>query len=185
MRLLVCLNLIMIAFHFDGLQPGFQNVIVSKKGDFILVQDTDHRKLIEVDGKVYIDTVWSSTFNPDSIFVYYYSVRSKYPESSESICQEAARFLKETAVTPEGSGYITFRFFIDSTGKLQKRVQVLQTSESYKNYRFNEHLVWILFDYLQSLKQWKPSRMPVGYPPFYIGIMTFKIHEGNLVAVIP
>jgi hypothetical protein len=151
----------------------------------IRLNDQDERKLIIINDKQYIDTAWSSSVNPDSIFVYYYSIRSKYPQSSESIRAQSISFLKKRGVPVKGSGYLTYRFFIDSTGRMQKRVQVLQTNETYKKYIFYNDLIWGLFDYLETLKQWKPAKVRVGYPPFYIGIMTFKIHEDSIVAVIP
>jgi len=143
------------------------------------------RKLIHVLDKVFTDTTWSSSFQPDSVFVYYYNVRSKYPESSETLRGEASEYLLNTGLQFSGSGYITFRFFIDSTGHKLKRTEVFQTDESYRGYYFQDRLVWILYEFLNTLHDWKPAKAPKGYPPFYINVMTFKIHEGNLVNIIP
>ncbi len=143
------------------------------------------RKLIHIRNKVFTDTTWSSSIQPDSVFVYYYSVRSKYPESSETLREESSEYLLKARQHFTGSGYITFRFFIDSTGKMLRRIEVLQTDEFYKEYSFDEELVWILFDFVNTLHAWKPAKIPKGYPPFYINLLTFKIHEGNIVNIIP
>jgi hypothetical protein len=148
-------------------------------------QNVIKRKLIHILDKVFTDTTWSSSFQSDSVFVYYYNVRSKYPESSETLKGESSEYLLKAGQNFTGSGYITFRFFIDSSGKMMRRVEVLQTDEFYKKYSFKDELVWILFDYLNTLRAWKPAKAPKGYPPFYINLLTFKIHEGNIVNIIP
>jgi hypothetical protein len=143
------------------------------------------RKLIHIHGKVFTDTTWTSVFSPDSVFVYYYNFRAKYPESSETLRAQASEYLTNAGLHFKGSGYITFRFFIDSVGKMMRRVEVLQTDEFYKEYAFKDELVWILFDFVNTLHDWKPAKAPKGYPPFYINLLTFKIHEGNIVNIIP
>jgi hypothetical protein len=143
------------------------------------------RKLIHILNKVFTDTTWPSSFLPDSVFVYYYNFRAKYPESSETLREESAKYLQKAGLHFTGSGYITFRFFIDSTGKMLRRVEVLQTDEFYKEYSFEDELVWNLYDFLNTLHDWKPARAPKGYPPFYINLLTFKIHEGYIVNIIP
>ncbi len=143
------------------------------------------RKLIHISGKVFTDTTWTSSFQPDSVFVYYYNFRAKYPKSSETLREEASEYLLKARQHFTGSGYITFRFFIDSTGKMLRRVEVLQTDEFYKEYSFEDRLIWILFDFVNTLHDWKPAKAPKGYPPFYINLLTFKIHEGSIVNIIP
>jgi hypothetical protein len=145
----------------------------------------NERKLIHIRNKIFTDTSWSSPVPPDSVFVYYYSVRSKYPESSETLKERASEYLMKAGQHFAGSGYITFRFFIDSAGKMLRRVEVLQTDEFYKGYSFTDELVWILFDFVNTLHDWKPAKTPKGYPPFYINLLTFKIHEGSIVNIIP
>jgi hypothetical protein len=185
--MLLFINLLLVTFT---LHPGTAENLISHDENkeylrYIKQLDTGQRKLILLNGKMYTDTAWSSSFKPDSIFVYYYNVRSKYPESSETIREKSRNYLRIIGRHFSGSGYITFRFFIDSIGQMQKRVQVLQMDEQYKVYRFSEGLVWDLYDYLKTLQKWKPAKAPKGYPPFYIGLMTFKIHEGNIVNIIP
>jgi len=143
------------------------------------------RKLIRIHNKVFTDTAWFFSSPPDSVFVYYYNIRAKYPESSETLRAQASEYLTKVGLHFKGNGYITFRFFIDSTGKILRRVEVLQTDEFYKEYSFEDGLIWILFDFLNTLHEWKPAKAPKGYPPFYINLLTFKIHEGNIVNIIP
>ena len=152
---------------------------------YSLCQARDERKLIHLQDKVFTDTTWSSSYNPDSIFVYYYSVRSKYPESSQTIRANAEGYLMQRGQHFSGSGYLTFRFFIDSAGHVSKRIQVLQTDEFYKDYQFSDKLIWTLCDFLKTLHDWNPAKAPKGYPPFYIHLITFKIHEGRIVNIIP
>jgi hypothetical protein len=146
---------------------------------------TNTRRLIYVLKKVFTDTTWTSSFQPDSVFFYYYSFRAKYPKSSETLREESSEYLAKTGHHFTGSGYITFRFFIDSTGKMSKRVEVLQTDEFYKEYSFEDGLIWVLSDFMNTLHDWKPAKVLKGYPPFYINLLTFKIHEGNIVNIIP
>ena len=143
------------------------------------------RKLIHILNKAFTDTTWTYSGQPDSVFIYYYSVRSKYPESSETLREQASEYLLKAGQHFTGSGYLTFRFFIDSTGKMLRRVEVLQTDEFYKEYSFSDELVWILFDFVNTLHKWKPARSPKGFPPLYINLLTFKIHEGSIVNIIP
>jgi hypothetical protein len=143
------------------------------------------RKLIHVLKKVFTDTSWSSSIPPDSVLVYYYNFRAKYPESSETLREQSSEYLLKTGQHFTGSGYITFRFFIDSSGKMLRRVEVLQTDEFYKEYSFEDELVWTLFDFVNSLHAWKPARAPKGNLSLYINLLTFKIHEGTIVNIIP
>ncbi len=141
--------------------------------------------LIRFHDRFFTDTTWTYPVQPDSVFVYYYNIRAKYPESSETLREQASDFLLKTGKHFTGSGYITFRFFIDSTGKMLRRIEVLQTDEFYKEYFFEEKLVWTLLDFLNTLHDWKPATAPKGYPPLYINLLTFKIHEGHIIHIIP
>jgi hypothetical protein len=134
---------------------------------------------------VYLDTTWTEPIRPDSILVYFYNVRGKYPESSRTIKEKANEYLKNTNHMYSGSGYITFRFFIDSTGHILRRIQLFQTDEFYKDYVFKEDLVSDLFDFLRTMQSWKPAPVMGRVPRYYVNIISFKIHEGNLVNIIP
>jgi hypothetical protein len=134
---------------------------------------------------VYMDTTWRESIRPDSILVYFYNLGGKYPESSQTIKEKAGKYLQKTNHIYSGSGYITFRFFIDSTGNMLKRIQLIQTDEFYKDYTFNETLVSDLFHFLKTLQSWKPAHLKTGIPPYYVNFISFKIHEGNLVNIIP
>jgi hypothetical protein len=142
-------------------------------------------KLIHVKKEVFMDTVWEGSVPPDSIMVYYYSVRGKYPESSETIRKQALEYLMTTHRVYSGSGYITFRFYIDHNGHMLKRVQVLQTDSLYKEYEFPNDLVIDLFNFLKTLHAWKPAQDIPHVPPYYINLMSYKIQDGTLVDIIP
>src|SRR6266581_8007814 len=86
---------------------------------------------------------------------YYYSYGCKYPRSSATLLKDAKTFLAKKNNPYSGNGYITFRFTIDCEGKMLKKVQVLQTDDSYTHFRFDKRLVNELFDYLNTLTQWK------------------------------
>jgi hypothetical protein len=134
---------------------------------------------------VYMDTLWNEHVRPDSILVYFYSIRGKYPESSETIKEKASIFLKNSGHIYSGSGYVTFRFFIDSTGHMLKRIQLFQTDEFYKNYVFEETLISDLYTFLRTMQSWKPAPSLPGIPRYYVSLISFKIHEGSLVNIIP
>jgi hypothetical protein len=143
------------------------------------------QKLIHLNRNVFMDTVWEGSVPPDSIMVYYYSVRGKYPESSETIRKQAQEYLETTHRIYSGSGYITFRFYIDHNGQMLKRVQVLQTDSLYKEYIFPGNLIMDLFVFLKTLHAWKPAQDIQQVPPYYINLMSFKIQNGTLVDIIP
>ena len=85
-----------------------------------------------------------------------------------------------------GSGYVTFRFVVDCTGRRLPRTQVLQTNAQYQRYRFRPELVEALYAYLNTLTDWHVARSPNGQETAnYIAYMAFKISNGKVVAVCP
>jgi hypothetical protein len=172
------------------LKYAFFLLIIILKPDLIRSQTSvdslsGRTKLIYKNRNVFIDTAWEGLYPVDSIMVYYYSVRGKYPESSETIRKRVRAYLETTHRAYSGSGYITFRFYIDHKGQMLKRVQVLQTDSLYKEYEFPVDLVIDLFNFLKTLHAWKPALDIPNVPPYYINLMSFKIQNGTLVDIIP
>ena len=117
--------------------------------------------------------------------VYYYSVHGKYPKSSASLLKEVKTFLAGKTNLYSGSGYITFRFTIDCTGHMLKKVQVLQTDESYHDFHFDKVFVNELYDYVKTLAQWKPTGLKSQPAINYMAFITFKIRDGKVINIIP
>lgn len=116
----------------------------------------------------------------------YYSVNGKYPRSSDTLLQQAQAFLQRRNQAYSGSGYITFRFIVDCTGHRLPRTQVLQTDAQYRRFRFRPELVEALYNYLNTLTEWRIGRSPNGQETAnYIAYMAFKITNGKVVAVCP
>ncbi|QNH61314.1 hypothetical protein [Hymenobacter sediminicola] len=116
----------------------------------------------------------------------YYSVNGKYPRSSDTLREQAQAFLQRGGHTYTGSGYITFRFVVDCSGKRLPRTQVLQTDARYQQYRFQPELVEKLYAYLNTLNDWRIARSPNGQETAnYIAYIAFKINHGKVVAVCP
>lgn len=118
-------------------------------------------------------------------YVHYYSVGGKYPRSSETLVKEARMFLQRRQQVYQGSGYITFRFVVDCAGHRQPRTQVLQTDNSYQRYRFRKELVAELYAFLATLTEWRAAKTPSGQAVNYQAYLTFKLKDGQVVAVIP
>ena len=114
---------------------------------------------------------------------YYYSVGGKYPRASATLLNDFKAFTGKKRYP--GSGYITFRFVIDTTGNMLKKVQVIQTDEYYKDHYFDKALVDELFAYLKTLHEWKTPVLPNGARLPYRAVMTFKIDNGKVINIIP
>lgn len=115
----------------------------------------------------------------------YYSVHGKYPRSSETLLNEVRAFLRQKNQAYRGSGYVTFRFAVDCAGQRRRRVQVLQTDAGYQGFHFRPALVEELYLFLQTLTAWRAATTPTGAPVNYLAYLTFKLHDGKVVAVIP
>lgn len=116
----------------------------------------------------------------------YYNVNGKYPRSSDTLREQAQALLQRGDHTYSGSGYVTFRFIVDCTGRRLPRTQVLQTDAQFRRYRFRPELVEALYAYLNTLTDWHVARSPNGQETAnYIACMAFKISNGKVVAVCP
>ncbi len=119
-------------------------------------------------------------------YPYYYSVKAKYPRSSATLLAEARTWLRRRGGRYAGSGYVTFRFGVDCEGQPLPRVQVLQTDAAYQPYRFAPQLVEDLYAYVGSLREWPRAKRPgSGEAVNYIALLSFKITDGQIVAVLP
>lgn len=113
----------------------------------------------------------------------YYSVEGKYPRSSDTLLGEAQAFLKQQNQAYKGTGYVTFRFIIDCAGHRLPRTQVLQTDAAYQQATFQPELLTALYAFVQTLTEWKPAKSP--RPTNYSAYLTFKLKDGQVVAVVP
>jgi hypothetical protein len=133
----------------------------------------------------FMDTVSAGSPAGESIPLWYYSVGGKYPRSSATLLKEVKAFTEKSANPYAGSGYITFRFIIDTTGRMLKKVQVLQTDEQYKSHHFDKALVNTLFAYVKTLNKWSIARPVPGRAFPYHAYLTFKMKNGKVIAIIP
>ncbi|WP_149242075.1 hypothetical protein [Dyadobacter sp. 32] len=120
---------------------------------------------------------------PYSIF--YYQVKAKYPVSSETLLREAKDFMKEKGHTYTGSGYVTFRFYVDCEGTMS-RIKVMQTDEDYKPARFQKDLVEELYQFAKKINKW-PTGIEIQdiKNVNYIAFISFKIKNGEIINIIP
>jgi hypothetical protein len=114
---------------------------------------------------------------------HYYSVEGKYPRSSDTLVREAEAFLKQQKQGFKGTGYVTFRFVVDCAGHRLPRTQVLQADAQYQRATFQPDLLAALYAFLQTLTEWKVAKRPS--PTNYIAYLTFKLKDGQVVAVVP
>jgi hypothetical protein len=132
----------------------------------------------------FMDTTGSASPQANTL-LYYYSVGGKYPKSSATLLQEVTAFTKKQTVHYRHSGYITFRFVIDTTGHMFQKVQVLQTDQHYNSFQFEKELVNDLYMYVKTLNKWKIARQVAGKAYPYNAFITFKMKDGKVINVIP
>lgn len=139
---------------------------------------------ITIGNKYYMDTASSpGAACATAAWTHYYSVDGKYPRSSETLLREARAFLQQQKQVYAGTGYVTFRFVIDCAGHRLPRTQVLQTDATYQRIAFQPDLVEKLYAFLQTLTEWKIAKSPT--PANYIAYLTFKLKDGQVVAIVP
>ncbi len=140
---------------------------------------------ITLNGGEYLDT--TTIRNPacaKAMTLPYFAVDGKYPRSSGTLVREATAFLQRGKRKFSGSGYVTFRFVVDCAGFRQPMTQVLQTDAGYVAAHFRPELVSDLYAFLKTLKEWRTVTYS-GHAVSYFTYLTFKITDGEVVAVIP
>lgn len=132
----------------------------------------------------YMDTT-STRHSPcaKAPMAHYYSVEGKYPRSSDTLLREAQAFLKRQKQVYKGTGYVTFRFIVDCAGHRLPRTQVLQTDAQYQRSTFQPELLAALYAYLHTLTDWPVGKGPS--PINYLAYLTFKLKDGQVVAMVP
>jgi hypothetical protein len=120
----------------------------------------------------------------DAIYYYYYSVDGKYPKNSTTLIKEAKAFLKDKPHYAEVNGYITFRFGVNCEGTIS-RFRVQQTDEKYNETHFDKNLVNDLHQFVLSLNPWPIGRDKDKKPINYVAFISFKIKNGEIIAIIP
>jgi hypothetical protein len=131
------------------------------------------------------DTTTDFELEYGSPLPYYYSVGGKYPKNSSTLLKEVKEFGKKQNHTYSGSGYITFRFVVDTTGSMKNKVKVMQTNDDYKAQLFDRGLVNELFAYLYTLNKWPVARYRTGEALEYISFIMFKLKNGKVINIIP
>ncbi|WP_428655279.1 hypothetical protein [Runella sp.] len=115
---------------------------------------------------------------------YYYSFDAKYPQSSTTIQKNAIAFLNQKNTKLAGSGYVTFQFRVNCEGEMSY-VKLMQIDEKYKPKKFKEEVVQSLYEFTKSLKDWKRVKYKNTIPFSYTAFISYKIHHGQIVAIIP
>lgn len=134
----------------------------------------------------YMDTAQRRTAGCPAVRPYYYAVNGKYPRSPATLLAEVRAFLRQRAAVGAGSGYVTFRFVVDCTGQPDTRVQVLQTDAQYRPHHFAPAYVAELYGFLRTLRDWRVATWPKdGTVVSYTALLTFKLTDGQVVAVLP
>lgn len=116
--------------------------------------------------------------------IFYYQVKAKYPVSSALLLNQSREFMKSKPMY-SGSGYVTFRFYIDCQG-IMSHVLVQQTDENYKSFHFEKEFVNDLYNYLKTMHDWKKNLEVQNLKNInYIAFISFKIKNGEIVNIIP
>ena len=141
------------------------------------------QKYVTPDGD-FMDTTSGRTGQCIFSNAYYYQVKGKYPKSSETLLSEVEKWMQTTNLHNSQSGYITFRFEVDCEGHPLKKVRVFQTDEYYKDFHFDKAFVNELYNYSKTLDSWKIAKHKTDVF-YYTTLITFKIHNGKVVNIIP
>ena len=151
---------------------------------FVLLSLVARGQTIALPSGDYMDTT-STRQSPcaKAPLAHYYSVEGKYPRSSDTLVREAQGFLAQQKQAYAGTGYVTFRFIIDCAGHRLPRTQVLQTDAMYQPAIFQPALLAALYAFLQTLTEWPAAKSPS--PANYLAYLTFKLKNGQVVAVVP
>ncbi|WP_028667624.1 hypothetical protein [Runella zeae] len=115
---------------------------------------------------------------------YYYSYDAKYPRSSTTIQTNVTSFLNQRNIKLTGNGYVTFQFRVNCSGEISY-VKLMQTDENYQPKKFKGEIVQSLYEFTKSLKDWKRIKYKNIIPLSYTAFISYKIHHGQIVAVIP
>ncbi|MDF7816505.1 hypothetical protein P1X15_02825 [Runella sp. MFBS21] len=115
---------------------------------------------------------------------YYYSYDAKYPRSSTTIQTNASSFLNQRNIKLTENGYVTFRFRVNCSGEISY-VKLMQTDENYQPKKFKVETIQSLYEFTKSLKDWKLVKYKNIIPLSYTAFISYKIHHGQIVAVIP
>jgi hypothetical protein len=114
----------------------------------------------------------------------YYSLRIKYPLSSEAILNNAKAALVQYRTPFSGTGWVTIRFIVDCKGK-PGCFHIYQVDENYLPAKFRVPFISALQIFLvEQMDAW-----PVGYvknaATDYYAYVTFKIKDGRIENIIP
>lgn len=131
------------------------------------------------------ETSPDSTLDYGSPLPHFYSVDGKYPTGSSTVLKEVKTYMAKGSRNYTGSGYITLRFIIDTTGRMLPKVKVMLTDEDYKAQTFDRNLVEELSAFMLTLNKWKIARYRTGEALEYIAFMTFKMKNGKVINIIP
>ena len=134
----------------------------------------------------YMDTTVVTNSNCSPPYnINYYDLKAKYPAASLSILTEAKEFMKNTRSKYSGTGYITFRFFINCEGVVS-RTKIMQTDENYKAVHFEKKFVNDLYSFLLTMDKWKKNIEIQDIKNVnYLSFISFKIKNGEVISIIP
>jgi hypothetical protein len=131
------------------------------------------------------ETTADSTLEYGSPLPYYYGVGGKYPTNSTTLLRSVQAYLSQQKAQSTVTGYITYRFIVDTTGRPLHKVKVMQTDDHYKAIRFEQGIVDALGAFVYTLDKWKIARYQSGGALEYIAFISFKLKDGKVINIIP
>lgn len=151
---------------------------------WLLPKMAQTQNIVIPDGEFMDTTFVKAPLCDDAFYHFYYSVNGKYPKNSAALIKEAKAFLKNRPTHPSVNGYITFRFKVNCEGGISS-FRVLQTDDAYKETHFDKNLVSDLHQFVETLSPWTLAHDEDRKPVNYIAFISFKIRNGNIIAIIP
>jgi len=138
----------------------------------------EHIGLIEFDP--HLDTLGFELCHEDLIYPYFHHHDLSIKGEKPYLVQQ---FKESFQPLNKGDGYVTIRFVVNCDGA-SGRFRVLQMDENYVLKEFDEDLIAQLYHITKSLKDWHILE-DNGEVYDYIRYLTFKIRNGDIVAILP
>jgi hypothetical protein len=111
----------------------------------------------------------------------YYSLKVKYPQSSEMLVEEANHVIINKSKNI--NGFITIRFIVNCKG-LTGKYKVLQIDKNYQEVIFDHKYVEQILNFVQNLQEWKLAFYKDESIDYYT-YFTFKIENGIVTEIVP
>ncbi len=155
--------------------PGEKKIETNTKK----IEVSKHIGLIEYDPLV--DTLSFDVCDENLVYPYFHHKDLSFKGEKPAMVNKYKMLFEPTG--KPGSGYITIRFIVNCNGETG-RFRVIQMDKNYHLKSFSKKLVSQLLEVTKSLQGWDVLYED-GRSYDYVRYVTFKIHEGKIMDIMP